>query len=103
MPGRLFKKAVQQDHHERPGQAYFLMYVESLGAARTVSPVGCSRRLAFSTHPAPAILLHPPDPPIASQSISRDAPFTERPQQAKARVVRVLGFRLRIRNLKFEI
>jgi len=87
MPGRLFKEAVQQDHHERPGQAYFLMYVESLGAARTMSPVGCSKRLAFPTHPAPAILLHPPDPPIASQSITRDASFTERPQQTKDRVV----------------
>jgi hypothetical protein len=87
MPGRLFKQAVQQDHHERPGKAYFLMYIESLGAARMMSPVGCSKRLAFPTHPAPAILLHPPDPPIASQSITRDAPFTERPQQTKDRVV----------------
>ena len=47
MPGRLFKQAVQQDHHERPGQAYLLMYVESLGAARTMSPVGCSKGWIF--------------------------------------------------------
>jgi hypothetical protein len=34
---------------------------------------------AFYSHPsALAIILHPPDPPIALQSITRDAPFSRR-------------------------
>jgi hypothetical protein len=37
-----------------------------------------SKRFGVLTLPTPAVLPHPPDPPIASQSISRDAPFREK-------------------------
>ena len=43
---------------------------------RLHGPVGA---VVLLTRPTWAILFHPPDPPIASQSLTRDAPFSQAP------------------------
>ena len=90
----MFKKAVQQGRSERRGEA-MLRYVEPLSDARTMLAdffsillslivlssgrelIDLPLRATFSpTHPL-ANIFHPPHPPIASQSISRDVPLAQ--------------------------
>ncbi len=46
--------------------------------------VGVQKDRLFFTRPTPAVIFHPPSPPIALQSFSRDASFRGRPQRGFA-------------------
>ena len=77
MSGLWFKGAEAVSHHVIPAPAD---YNAPAALARFLfqqdGPNGLNRARAVLTPPTPAILFHPPDPPIALQSITRDAPFS---------------------------
>ncbi len=59
---------------------------------RLTRPAPARRDALFRlTRPAPAVGFHPPNPPITSQSMSRDAPFPERPTEEKLRWLQMNG------------